>query len=107
MDEHRLTKHIFLWDYRLSNNNWNTDVKSILYDLNLGNYYDSQQIVDNNTLAQRINVFEETSWKEICLSKPTLRTYNSFKENLAAESYIQSNLNRKVRSIIAQLLFYH
>ena len=66
--------------------------------MNLGNYYHSPQIVDNNTLAQRINVYEETSWKERFSSKPKLRTYNILKENLATEICFRCNI--KERSIL-------
>jgi hypothetical protein len=105
MDDTRLTKQIFMWDHNIANNNWNTEVKQIFEELSLDNKFYNREIADADLLGTEIKKYEETCWRERCLSKPKLRTYHKIKQTLETESYVKCNLNRKERSLLAQLRF--
>lgn len=104
MNDARLTKQIFLWDHELSRNNWSSDVKAVFEQLDIDPAnYDQLNTVDLNIVSQKCFDYDQVLWRERSLSKAKLRTYNSFKEYLCTEKYVKSNLNRKERSLIAQL----
>ena len=103
MDDNRLTKKIFKWDYELCNKNWSEDVKHILSDVDYDNIFTDVAICDLEFLYSKISNLQEIAWKAAVDSKPKLRTYALFKENFCTEKYVLSMLSRKQRSLLAQL----
>ena len=73
---------MFKYDYDMNTNSWSSCVNSIfviLCDIESINWY------------QKLNF------------KPKLRTYKLFKNNKLTERYVKFNLDRKERSMLAQL----
>ena len=50
MDENRLTKHIFQWDYMKCRNNWCHDIKTLLKSVDCGNMYLSASTDKQNVI---------------------------------------------------------
>ena len=93
MKPDRLTKRIFLWDYKLNNNNWSSHIETILNT--------SYSIVDFNLkrVCEMDNVrkvFTEQfiiEWKQKMLKTPNLRTYIAFKLSFSTEIYVKQTLS--------------
>ena len=77
MDENRLTKRIFNWDYNLCKN-WCLEIKQILYSASLEHIYDEQNVCNINTIDNILTDLRNNQWKESLPSKPKLRTYMKF-----------------------------
>ena len=80
MDDDRLTKKVFLWSYR-NNSTWCSQVKEILYKLDLCSYFDFIRICDMNEVKSKLFKYYEDQWKSKTRSLPKLRTYVTFKQH--------------------------
>jgi hypothetical protein len=102
MDNHRVTKHVFLWDYNICNDNWSNEVKTILNSIDMQNNFET--LTPCNIHAASCRLFEkfEGEWRNELLSKPKLRVYRLFKQSLFTENYVLINLSRFERSVAAQ-----
>ena len=103
MDNSRLTKRIFLWDYRLNSNNWSSEISQILDEYSLLGEFENQNFINRDILQKRALEVEEQAWRSKCENSPKLRTYITFKEKLVKENYIACNLSRLERSYLAQI----
>ena len=103
MENDRLTKKIFLWDKGLCRNNWSSDLKKILTELNLLYLFDDNQMIDVDRAKQRLNNIVDDKWKNDIGQVSKLRTYCTFKNEYQAEPYVKKLLNRGHRSLLAQL----
>ena len=108
MDNNRLTKRIFLWDLHKCKNNWSKDVKSIFKAINCTAAFDSQSLVgftSSNFIvsirAKLMNIYKD-KWLNDVSSQSKLSNYKLLKENFECENYVKMNLNKHVRSVIAQ-----
>ena len=101
MDENRLTKRIFNWDYNLCKN-WCLEIKQILYSASLEHIYNEQNVCNINTIDNILTDLRNNQWKESLPSKPKLRTYMKFKDNVYTEDYVKYCKNRRRRSLLAQ-----
>ena len=102
MDDMRLTKHVFKYDYKNSNvnKNWCSDVNEINKLLNMDHAFNNRLMFGNiyDTLYElSINLKDE--WLENIHNKPKLRTYIRLKTNLALEPYVQYH-NAKTTTIV-------
>ena len=103
MNDNRINKHIFLWDYERPNIGWCSDVKHILQELNLSDiFYNCTRCNIKEASELLINNYCN-KWKLDYMHVPKLRTYCKFKDSFCAESYLTMNINRKCRSYCAQL----
>lgn len=102
LDDSRLTKKVFNFDYEINHSNWCTDVKDIMDKLNLSVYFENRSVVDMGLVQNKIHYYFATSWPEKCRNVPKLRTYNLFKHSFKTEEYVTLNLKRNERSIMAQ-----
>ena len=96
-DNSRLMKKIYLWDKYLNETEqittWSHEIKSILYENNLNQVYDSQQIFPVKDIVKQL---EESLLKNqqiivenVCRTKPKLQTFVTFKnfESLSPHVY--------------------
>ena len=106
LNENRLTKHIFEWEYANNfgnGNSWIDEIKQIF------------QLVDkeddfNNLLKVVLKYFSillygvmECEWQREILVKPKLRTHITFKNLFKEEEYLCKIMSRKARSRISQV----
>lgn len=101
MDDDRLTKKVFLWSYR-NNSSWCSQVKEILYKLDLCSCFDFIRICDINEVKSKLFKYYEDEWKLKTRSLPKFRTYVTFKQNAQLEPYITMNITKQERSLMAQ-----
>ena len=99
----RLLRRIFEEDYRLCNNNWCSEVRLIMSSLELDEYFENKLIVNFDSVKHKTASFYSTNWSNNLLTVPKLRTYVTFKMEFKTENYLLLNLNRKERSLMAQL----
>lgn len=102
MDNNRLCKHVFMWDYSLSYNNWSCYVKDIFDRINCDNFV-GKIPCDIVSCKEKLNSTDNLEWKEKLSFKPKLRTYKQCKDEICVENYVKLNLTSKERSMIAQL----
>ncbi len=101
MDNSRLTKRIFEYDYNVCKNNWSSNMKSLFVDINAD--------VFKEKLSCNLSVMNDTlydimskSWAKDVLKKPKLRTYIRYKESVCTEKYVMFLDSRYSRSLFAQ-----
>ena len=102
MNQNRLTKQVFLWDYNLENNNWSTEVKNVLNTIDMEYIFENMSTCNIVDLKQKLLEIYKTDWKANLLYKPKLRTYRLFKYTFGTEKYVSLNLDRNYRSLLAQ-----
>ena len=102
MNGNRLTKHVFVWDYNLQNNNWSAGVKRILSAIDMEYIFENFSICNIVELKQKQLEIFKNDWKTNLLYKPKLRTYRLIKYTFGTEKYVSLNLDRNYRSLLAQ-----
>ena len=102
-EESKLVKRIFIWDLHHSNNNWGSEIKSIMENINMTDHFYNKTTVDLKLAENTLNQKTSLTWKSELQIKPKLRTYIKFKENFETESYVKFCINRLQRSLLAQL----
>ncbi len=101
MDENRLTKRVFKWDYIIYKNMC-FEVKEIFSSIQLQRIYDDMNECSLNTIECNLTEHRNNQWKELLTPKPKLCTYMKFKDNIYTEKYVQyCSFNRR-RSLLAQ-----
>ena len=70
LDDDRLTKHVFLWDYGISTNNWNSHVGEILSDISCIERFQNLEPVRSSEMTCNAQLYEDNCWKNRCESKP-------------------------------------
>ena len=92
LDDNRLTKHIFEWEYGNyfgNGNSWNIQIKQIfqLVDIKEDDF--------NNLIKVNLKYFSillhgvmEREWQRVILVKPKLRTYITFNNSFKEEEYL-------------------
>ena len=105
MDDDRITKVIFNWEYDLGLSNWCTSVKQILTECGLQQNYETKNLCNLNSLEIKLSAMNETQWKDNLHKKPKLIFYQKLKNSYSSEKYVTQNLSLSLRSSIAQLRF--
>ena len=103
MDDNRLTKRVFLWDYN-QQHGWCSELKKILSYIGLSNLYENISVDGFSTRS--LLTFAETKfktdsvnkWNMDILNQPKLRTYIQIKDEYKCENYVAMNLSRSLRS---------
>jgi hypothetical protein len=106
MDDDRLTKKIFIFDWNSkTNKTWCHSVEKVFNQLNMNHEFENMINCEINSITTKIyNLFQE-NWITLVNSKPKLRFYRMFKELPNQEKYLHINLTPKERSAISQLRF--
>ena len=105
MDEARLCKKTFNWEFDKGVNNWCTCVKDIFIECNLKQWYDRKALCDLNFIRLKLWENYQIIWKENLQNKPKLHLFRQIKSYYAVEKYVFDNINFSLRSCIAQLRF--
>ena len=88
MENHRLTKQIYLWDKSvfetLNFQTWSSEVCDIFLTNNLGDIFDPQVnfCADSviSKLKDSMSIKQNVDLRNRCIEKPKQRTYITFKE---------------------------
>ena len=102
MDNSRLCKKVFLWDYNICTNNWSADIKYIMNKIGLTRCFERLEACDTNSGYKRLQEVYTHEWNQKLLSVPKLRTHRTYKTSYNVEKYVLMNLSRRQRSILAQ-----
>ena len=89
MENNRLTKVIFIWDYGRGRSKWNSEIQKLFNYVELNNIYLQQQKCDVNLLKEKLTEKFIIEWKDKISKKPKLRTYITFKDEFAVEEYVK------------------
>ena len=111
MDTYRLTHKVFQWDLNLTEryrNTWCGDVKSILRECDLFNFFNTdlckrisaRNLVDK--VKQKLTNIRERQWADSVLQSAKLRTYRTFKFSIGKEEYLDRFLSIQQRSAVAR-----
>ena len=103
MNDNRLTKKIFLWDYSRNTQNWCGELKQIFQMINLTYIFDNLELVDLNLAKDRLSESMYYEWQHELLIKPKLEIYSLCKDNIQVENYVKFPMYKAERSLFAQL----
>ncbi len=92
-----------MYDKQKCNNNWSQKFCNILNDLDLLERWSNNEIIPIEIAKEKIFDKFETDWRHSCSTKPKLRTYVTFKDNVEVAAHISCNLPKYERSLISQL----
>ncbi len=100
MDDSRLAKKVFLYDYNLCKENWCHEMKLIFGKVEQLDVFKKKKSCNiEQTQMKNINVVND-EWNTNLYIKPKLRTYVLFKENYCTENYVKYCMFRQQRSLI-------
>ena len=104
LDNTRITKHVFDWEYGLHcSDSWSDNVRSILNLIGLNNHYNNRLMVDLNVATTLLINNMEDEWRINVSLKPKLRSYIIFKNSFGEEEYLTCLRSRAKRSLVSQL----
>ncbi len=103
MDHSRLNRALFLFDKSANGHNWSKKVKKVLSECNLENLWNRNQQVPLEILKSRLAANSLENWRHKCSTKPKLRTYITFKNDMDVASHLCCNMPKYERSLISQL----
>lgn len=103
LDPERLTKKIFLWDYNHNGKGWAGDMKDLYNDFGLLNVFEELSECSTEQAWALGHANKCLEWKNSLQSYPKLRTYVSFKKDFYTEPYVKQMMNKRFRSVVAQL----
>ena len=101
MDNHCLTRKIFDYDYT-NNKQWTTTICEIMQEIGVDHLVVSEIPVDLKWCKAVLMSNYEKTWLRCINTKPKLRTYCKWKSSFKVELYINLNLPRHHRSVLAQ-----
>ena len=106
MQDNRLAKAIFVWDKTKNEQNWTNEVKSIFYESNQGNIFDSEQLFPLKSVVQKMQEkmlkTQQSNLEIECLNKPKLRTFITFKKFHEPPAYVGKPLSFFQRRVLAK-----
>ena len=78
-------------------------MREIFEKVNMLEIYDSLNECSTVRLWADLHNLKCQEWKDNLVKYPKLRTYITFKDDFSIEPYVSVNMNRKYRSVLAQL----
>ena len=102
MDNTRLERRIFMWDYNKGGDNWSNKISIILNSINCMHVYRNKIWCDIKEIENRLIDNYVTKWKSTIEKTPKLRTYIMFKDIFEPETYIIKCMSRRRRSLMSQ-----
>ena len=100
MNDDRITKRIFLWDYTQTNG-WCKEVSKIFSEMDLINKFSDKQFCDLRMVKSKITDIMAGQWKSELEQKPKLRTYRLFKNEFKTSNSVFV-CNRVKRSLLSK-----
>ena len=105
MDDSRIAKIVFNWDVLDPSIGWANTMAQLFEKLNIYDLFETRICCNLEYVTNQISILEQSNWLENLETKPKLRTYKTFKYIFETEWYVQSDLSRSRRSILAQIRF--
>ena len=110
MNNTRLTKHVFVYDYNRVRNNgvlctWSASLKDIFVNVDMLDTFESLTLCDLDLAKTRLMRKDSDIWLREVTSKPKLRLYVQIKTEFETEEYVKMNLTRSERSHLSQIRF--
>ena len=103
MDENRLTKKIFNYNYSMPGSvSWCSDVKTILTKEDLLTNFYNKTPLDLKHIENQLLDNHKVDWSNKVQTVSRLRTYREFKYEFKTEKYLLSNLTKLEKSHFAQ-----
>ena len=104
MDPEHLTRKVFEWSYQeLDTGSWESNIYDIFESVNNLDSFENAEELDINHLEIKLaDIMHE--WSKKLPSKPKLRTYSIFKDEIKTEDYIFSNIFKYKRSLFSCLV---
>ena len=111
LPRHRLIYRVFSWDHALNNsgtiNTWSNEVKTVLYEHNMNQLFDYQQIFPVKDVVSKLKLSmalkQQNELKIECENKPKLRTFITFKDYQQLPAYVGKPLSFVERKTISKL----
>lgn len=103
MNEKRIPKKIFNWEYETGVNNWCTDIGNIFNDINCSDCFNNRTKCDVKDCLKKLEDEYVYDWNLKRIDKPKLRLYNTFKHDYSSENYVRNICDKQIRSHLAQL----
>ncbi len=92
MDESRLNKSLFVYDMNSKGYNWSKRVKKILEDCDMVNFWNNNVQIPLELLKDRLKTNSLNDWEHKCSTKPKLRTYVTFKQDMTVAPHLCCNM---------------
>ena len=86
MDNDRLTKKVFIYDYNLCTNNWTSEIKQVMCKLGLTDHFDNKSIVNMSYVKHLMTDYYGNAWSRDIQNVPKLRSYKLYKTHLIASN---------------------
>jgi hypothetical protein len=102
MENHRLTKTIFLYDKTVCKINWSSEVKLLFENVDMSINFDNMTEIDVDVFVNKSMSEHNDQWKSNISVKPKLRSYVKFKDSFIAENYVKHCQSRRKHSLLAQ-----
>ena len=108
MDERRLTKRVFLWDWNHKGKTWSYNVRDILRKCDITVPVNVSTFTVNRTATLALvegTLFDihKSKWTVNRVQQSKLKIYNTYKASYSVEPYVESSLNRSPRPLFARL----
>ena len=109
LDNSRLTRRIFEWDYLKGRHNWCFEVKNILKTIDFGDKYtraltDGQSaLIPIEDAKNKLMLKYKQKWRNDIESQNKLENYKIIKHDYGAEEYVTLMMGKKLRSALVQL----
>ena len=102
--ESRLLYKIFTWDISFVNisNSWSYEIYDVMNSLGCTCAFESKTPVDMHFAYKTMLQNEESKWNYSRFEMPKLRYYNLYKTYFETEDYVQANMSKRHRSVLAQ-----
>ena len=104
MDDDRLIKKVFMWDWVLNKANWSSDMLTVLKTVSSENVFRQRVQCDIKDIESRLVNNMMLNWEREIQQKPKLRKYIIIKSVFGTEDYLKLPcISRSEKSLLAQL----
>ena len=79
IDIHRLLRRVFETAYRLCNNNWCSEIKTVMSRLELDEYFENKLFVNLDSFKHKTASLYTKNWSNNVTTVPKLRSFVKFK----------------------------
>ena len=100
MDNARLERRIFMWDYNKGGDNWSNKISLILNNINCMHVYRNKTWCDIKEIENRLIDNYVTEWKTTIDKTPKPRTYIML--NYIFKPEVMKCMSRRRRSLMSQ-----
>lgn len=98
MNDNRLTKIIFVWEYNIESKNWTNRLKSVLIEGDMVDHLMNLQKCYLQQVKETLLLNDVKTWKQDILNKPKLEFYKLLKSAYSCGKYVYENLYCDIRS---------